>query len=124
MKNNKGLTLVELIAVLVVLTIVGAIAVPNVIKKINEYYEQMYQDQIAIIEAAANTWAADHTDVLPTDVGDIYKITYQSLQEGGYLDSDFKSVMENQPFSPTSYVEIRCTLSMETNYQYEYTYVP
>ena len=38
MKNNKGLTLVELLGVLVVLGIVVAIVVPNITKNLKSIY--------------------------------------------------------------------------------------
>lgn len=124
MKNNKGLTLVELIAVLVVLVIVGLIVVPNIFDQITEYREQMYQDQVSIIEDAARSWSSDHTELLPNLIGHTYNVTVEQLQQGGYLDSDFKSTKTKQPFPPTSYVEIRCTVSTDVNYDYSYTYIP
>lgn len=124
MKNNRGLTLVELIAVLVVLIIIGALIVPNVFNQINQYREQMYNDQVAIIEAAARSWADDHTDELPSVVGESYNITFERLQAEDCLDADFKSVISSRPFLPTSYVEIRCTVATESNYKYNYTYIP
>lgn len=122
MKNNKGLTLVELIATLVILTLVGLIAVPKIFEQVKEYKDQMYQDQVAIIEDSARSWATDYIDVLPVVVGESYNVTLEQLQEGGYLDSDFKSVSSDKPFHPTSYVEIKCTVSTETNYHYTYIY--
>lgn len=123
MKNNKGLTLVELVAVLVVLVIVALIVVPNIFEQITEYREQMYQDQISVIEDAARGWASDHTELLPNLVGNTYNVTVEQLQQG-YLDSDFKNTKTKQPFPPTSYVEIRCIVSTDVNYDYSYTYIP
>lgn len=123
MKNNKGLTLVELVAVLVVLAIIGVLIIPNIFHQVDEYREQMYNDQIAIIEAAARSWAADHTDELPSVVGESYNITVERLKEE-YLDPDFESIINNRPFRPTSYVQIQCTLATESNYYYSYTYIP
>lgn len=123
MRNNKGLTLVELIAVLVVLVIVGLIVVPRIFDQITEYREQMYQDQVSIIEDAARSWASNHTELLPNLVGNVYNVTVEQLQQG-YLDADFKSTKTKQPFPPTSYVEIRCIVSTDVNYDYSYTYIP
>ncbi len=124
MKNNKGLTLIELVAVLVVLVIIGLIVVPNIFKQIKEYQQQMYQDQVSIIQDAARSFASDHTELLPNLVGNTYNVTVEQLQQGGYLDPDFQNTKTKSPFPPTSYVQIRCIVSTEVNYDYSYTYIP
>lgn len=122
MKNNRGLTLIELVAVLVILVIVGAIAIPKVFEQVKQYKEQMYLDQVEIIKDAARSWSTDHTEELPNVVDESCYVTFEQLQMDGYLDPKFKSTSSDKPFLPTSYVEIRCTVSTDTNYQYTYIY--
>lgn len=123
--KNRGLTLVELLAVLIVLGIVGLIVVPKIFKQVKDNREQMYEDQVAIIEDAARAWAVDHVDLLPNSVeAESYNITFEILQNEGYIDPNFKNVKTKEPFNPTSYVKIKCTLATDTNYSYSYTYIP
>jgi len=82
LKNEKGLTLVELLAVIVILAIVAAIAVPaigNVID--NSRYKALKADAINVIHAA-QFYFMEH----PT--ADKWQIVNVSdLVSGGYLDS-------------------------------------
>lgn len=123
MKNNKGLTLIELLAVFVVLTIVALIVVPTIFKQVKEYREQMFEDQVAIMIDAARSWANDHIEDLPTVVDESIGVPIQHLQNNGYLDADFKSVKTKAPFPSGDYIQIRCITATSTNYDYAYTYV-
>lgn len=122
--KTKGLTLIELIAVLALLAVVALITAPIIFSQLAKGRDQLYNDQVSIIEDAAHSWASDHTELLPNLIGNTYNVTVEQLQQGGYLDSDFKSTKTKQPFPPTSYVEIRCTVSTDVNYDYSYTYIP
>lgn len=123
MKNNKGLTLIELLAVFVVLSIVALIVVPTIFNQMKEYREQMFEDQVAIMIDAARSWANDHVEELPTIVDESIGVPIVHLQNNGYLDADFKSVKTNAPFSSGDYIQIRCITATSTNYDYAYTYI-
>lgn len=79
-KNEKGLTLVELLAVIVILAIVAAIAVPaigNVIE--NSRYKATKSDAITVLNAA-NIYFTEKT------VKDGDKVTIEALNTAGYLE--------------------------------------
>ncbi|KFL44429.1 hypothetical protein CH76_01060 [Lysinibacillus sp. BF-4] len=79
-KNEKGLTLVELLAVIVILAIVAAIAVPaigNVIE--NSRYKAAKADAITVLNAA-NIYFTEKT------VKDGDKVTIEALNTAGYLE--------------------------------------
>lgn len=122
MKNNQGITLIEILASLVVLALISAIVVPNIFGLLKGNKEDLYQNQVSMIEDASKNWAADHIDELPILVGEIKKVTIQELQDGGYLDENYTNVKTNKPFNATSYVSITCTLATDTNYQYQYQF--
>lgn len=123
MKNNRGLTLVELIAVLALLAVVALLATPVIFSQITKSREQMYNDQVSMIIEAAHSWASDYIEDLPNTVGGSINVTIEELQQGGYLDVDLQNVKTKQPFEPTSYVQIRCIVSTDVNYDYSYTYI-
>ncbi len=59
MKNNKGFTLVELLAVIVVLALLVSIAVPSTVSISNRLKKKMYCSKIDSIETAAALYGED-----------------------------------------------------------------
>lgn len=62
LKNKKGLTLIELIAVLVILGIIAAIAVPTIGNTINNQKERAANAEWSAIESAAELYAVQNDD--------------------------------------------------------------
>lgn len=62
MKNNKGFTLVELLAVIVVLAILITIAVPSTIGISNRIKENLYCSKIDSIETSAKLYGEDRKE--------------------------------------------------------------
>ncbi|MEK4024962.1 type II secretion system protein [Sporosarcina sp. FSL W7-1283] len=84
LKNEKGLTLVELLAVIVILGIIAAIAVPaigNIIE--NTKYNAVKADAINALNAA-NMYYSENTKT--PEAG----ITVETLVEDGYLENKGK----------------------------------
>ncbi|MEG0451254.1 MAG: prepilin-type N-terminal cleavage/methylation domain-containing protein [Lysinibacillus sp.] len=81
-KNEKGLTLIELLAVIVILAIIAAIAIPaigNIIE--NSRYNAAKSDAINVLSAA---------NIYFTDNGDKTEVTVEDLKKDGYLESEGK----------------------------------
>ncbi len=79
MKNKKGFTLVELMAVIVVLAIVIAIAIPTYSKIKNTIDIKNYANKKELIKIAATKFAEDTN---------ITAIFVKELVENGYLEAD------------------------------------
>ena len=83
-KNEKGLTLVELLAVIVILAIVAAIAVPaigNVIE--NSRYKATKSDAITVLNAANIYFTEKQTN----EKGEaVESVTIKELNDAGYLE--------------------------------------
>ncbi|WP_107943078.1 type II secretion system protein [Metasolibacillus fluoroglycofenilyticus] len=85
-KNEKGLTLIELLAVIVILAIVAAIAVPaigNIID--NSRYKAVKSDAINVINAA---------NIYFTDNPNADSVTVKELKDNGFLDNEGKIAEE------------------------------
>ena len=63
--NNKGYTLVELLAVFVVLGVTIMISVPIISSVINTSKEKSYNEQVKILEEAARTYMSRNSKELP-----------------------------------------------------------
>lgn len=114
MEKNKGFTLVELLAVIVILAIVSLIAVPSVNGLLRKSRTNMFCKKVESIEAAAKYYAQDNLSDLATDSKMVVanKIPIRLLVEKGYLkkDSDNCTVGSNCVTDP------RDKSSLDNNY--------
>ncbi|MFV0250276.1 MAG: prepilin-type N-terminal cleavage/methylation domain-containing protein [Bacilli bacterium] len=125
--NKKGLTLVELLAVLVLLSIVALIITPNIYKSIRDYRDSLYDVNVKSIEDACKNWAADHVaePTFPNSDGEAILVTLGTLQDGGYIDDPLADTRNGGNFSKYSFVvisysETEKTTTEESTYIYDY----
>lgn len=86
MKKN-GLTLVEMIAVIVVLALLLVIIVPNITKNIKKSRITLTKVQLNAIKEAASNWAMDNVDKIPSsDDSRSLKLSLTDLSD--YLSDD------------------------------------
>lgn len=115
MKKN-GFTLVELLATIIILSIIGLIAIPAVNKTTKKAKDQLYQVQIDNIEDAAASWAADHPADLPSENGEILQLTIGQLKYAGDLEFDLKNPKTGILFPNDMIVKIE---RVQNSYTYE-----
>ncbi|MEG6532988.1 prepilin-type N-terminal cleavage/methylation domain-containing protein [Caldibacillus thermoamylovorans] len=82
MKNEKGMTLVEVLAVLVILALIAAIAIPMIGNMISDSQKKSELNDALNIIAAAKL-----ADANGDKVGSDDSYTKEELVEGGYLDN-------------------------------------
>ena len=101
MKKKKGFTLVEVLATLVVLSILLLIAVPSVKGLINKFNKGYYHTLEGTLKAAAIDYYADHKEDKPQVLGEQKKLTSDNLKE--YLDGKLKDKQKNVIDSNNAY---------------------
>lgn len=84
---KKGFTLIELLAVLVILGLLAAIAYPNVNRNVLKYREKVLKKQEANILLAAQLWASDNQELLPSDPSNDTVVTYTEIKSSGIPNS-------------------------------------
>lgn len=96
--NKKGFTLVELLAVLVLISLLMGLAIPGINRISNNMKKKSYNQKIKLVESAAELWGQDNKTRLQTTSCTIdgnnvlcYKITIKELLNENYLDSDNNS---------------------------------
>jgi len=102
MKNKKslklttlGFTLVELLAVIVVLGVILAIAIPNVLNIIEKARIDAIIKNEEMMVNAAKKYLVSNTNILPVNVGNTIEVTLDSLKTNRLIDS-IKNPRNNQ----------------------------
>lgn len=85
MKNN-GFTLMELIAVVCVLSLVAIIVTPTVLDSLKESKERTYVNQTRTLEKTAEKWSIKNTGLLSET--DDYYLSIDTLVNEDYLNAD------------------------------------
>ena len=79
LKKNKGFTLMELLAVIVLLSLLTVVVLFSV-KSLNERsHRSYYKSQEDMIILAAKDYYADYRSKLPKEIGAIEQVTLQTL---------------------------------------------
>ena len=110
---KKGFTLIELMAVIVLLAVIAVIAFPIVNNSLNDSKIKTCQNQKKTIIETAKRWVADHSDEIKSE------ISVTELKDSGYLSK------ENKIINPTDNKEMtgNVKITYDNDYkQYEYTY--
>lgn len=115
---KKGFTLVELLAVIILLGVVGLIAVPTVNSVIEKSRKRAHDMQIKEIEKAAKSWAANNLDALTHD--STYYLEVRTLINEGYISNE--EVLD--PADSNQYLDdcVRIVyISEYNNYDFKYS---
>ena len=95
--NKKGFTLVELLAVLVLISLLMGLAIPGINRISNNMKKKSYNQKIKLVESAAELWGQDNktrlqaTTNCPSEIIQCKIITIEDLITDNYLDSDNNS---------------------------------
>ena len=119
--KKDGFTLVELLAVVVIIGITYLIIFPSVTSFIDKSKKKSYNIQVDLIEKASKKWVVDNTDELlkkdPYHLNNI-NLTLTTLKKEGYLQDMFIENPKNKKIMTGCVV-----VSYQSNKnQYEYTY--
>lgn len=103
--NKKGFTLVELLAVIIILSLLALLASTSVSKIVKDSKSDLYDTQIELIKSAAEAWGADNLYDLP-DAGTCKTLTLKDLKQYGLIDPEIKDPRTNKLFSDNLMIKI------------------
>lgn len=110
---KKGFTLVEMIAVIVILAAIALIVVPEMISIINNQKDKLYKEQIVKINEAADLYATKEANT-----SDDFTVPLSTLKTRGYLDNkDIIDPRDNSVIDGTIHFVWNAT-----NNRYDYTF--
>ena len=117
--NRKGFTLVELLAVIIILSLLALIASTTITKLVTASKSELYNTQIELIKVAARTWGEENIDKLP-DNGECKYLTLKDLKAYGILDKNIINPKTNKEFSNNMNIKVTSTLTEYGNLNFKY----
>lgn len=112
--NRKGFTLVELLAVIVIIALLGLVVSTSVVKIINNSRQDMYENQILSIKNAAEVWGGENINLLPNE-GECIYMTLGYLKNYGLIDDNVLDSRTNDKINDD--LKIKITNNINNNYK-------
>ena len=113
--NKRGFTLVELLAVLVILSAIMGIALPSITSSLERNKEKQNESKYKMLESFAEIYVSDHKNSIYNNlVSDECYIAVSNLESEGYLTNDVNKDKDGAPIN--GYV-----IFNKTNNSYKYT---
>ena len=103
--NKKGFTLIELIAALVLLTLVATLVAPAIINQVNEKREDISDQTLNLIYTEAELYFDDYNIATNLEKGQVYCVSLDELVKKGYLTKPIKDVTTGKEIPLTKYVK-------------------
>ena len=104
-RNNKGFTLIEVLAavtILGILSVVAAVSVTKIIEKSKKQHYTTAEEQLAL---AAQSYVQQNRSSLPKTIGQKTKVSLKTLVENNYIET-IKDYSDNDCSLEDSYVQI------------------
>ncbi|MCM1370425.1 MAG: hypothetical protein NC181_00835 [Clostridium sp.] len=114
----KGFTLVELLAILIVLGLIVIIIVPVVSNTISASSESLYEEQIKYLEEQAKKWSIKNLEKLNEESDFSYCLTVETLLNENYITN-------SKVINPVTKEEMKgcINITYDTEYnQFNYKY--
>lgn len=89
--NQKGFTLAELLAIIVILSLLTLLVGTSIVPLVKGSKKDLNDVQIKAIESATEAWCAENLDRIPENKQCVY-IKLQDLKESGLLDAEVKNI--------------------------------
>ena len=103
---KKGFTLVELLAVIIILGLLTIIAIPSIIGILNNEKENISDSMKNIIINASSLYIEDNSGVYPKVNNNVYCIKLESLVNDNILSKPLKDPVTNKEIDLNKYVKV------------------
>lgn len=116
--NNKAFTLAEMLAVIIILSVIALVTIPTVSTTLKNSKEQTCLIQYENILSAAKVWGSENILQLPTE-GESIEITLEYLQELGYIEDNIENPVTKQKIGLNTTIKISKEIGSK-KYNYEF----
>ncbi len=103
---KKGFTLVELLAVIIILGLLTIIAIPSIIGILNNEKENISDSMKNIIINASSLYIEDNSGVYPKVNNNVYCIKLESLVNDNRLSKPLKDPVTNKEIDLNKYIKV------------------
>lgn len=86
MKKNKGFTMVELLAVIIILGVISTLAIAGINGILKRTKKSYLDGQNQMVVLAGKTYYSDHRSKLPKVIGPIHEVKLETLVDLKYID--------------------------------------
>jgi len=101
--NSKGFTMVELIAVVAIITILSGVTIGAVTRQMEKAKRKTYKTHETNLKRATNNFLSKHTELAS---GSTLRVSAQDLIKEGFLDDMGDPVNKGETCNRDSYVEV------------------
>lgn len=103
---KKGFTLVELLAVIIILGLLTIIAIPSIIGILNNEKENISDSMKNVIINASSLYIEDNSGVYPKVNNNVYCIKLESLVNDNRLSKPLKDPVTNKEIDLNKYIKV------------------
>ena len=114
---KKGFTLVEIIAVITVMSILLVIITPYILNTVNNKKGEISNEAKQIIYDATDLYVKENQDNYPTVANSIYCIKLETLVKDGKLEAPIKDMKSDKEIPLTNMIKV--TIDDYNQYNYE-----
>ena len=116
--NKKGFTLIEVLGVVIILTAISLLVIPNVVNLFSNKKEDINKVNKELIISGAKMYVGDNKDEYPFEEGINYCILISDLIEQGYLDNKVMDI-NNHSIVDTHVVKVSLDDELNNTLKYE-----
>lgn len=116
---KKAFTLIEMLAVIIVISIIMLILIPVVTRNLSDSKENVYNNLINKMISATSDWMIKNSDDLPEE-GESISITLGMLQSEGLISTDLKNPKTDSLFPSDMVINIAYIKANKDNPKLEY----
>lgn len=114
---KKGFTLIELIAVITIMSLIVVTVVPTIMNQLSNKKSEISGASKEIIYAASRRYTEDNPDSYPISVGNVFCITLESLANSGIIESPIKDAASGDTISLNRIVRVTVNSYLDKEYE-------
>lgn len=102
---KRGFTLIEMLAVILVMFLISIIVIPSILNQVNNKKEEISEVSVQLIKTSINNYLEKKTITYPKKIGNNYCITLNEVVESGELTPPIKDIKTGNEIPLTTIIK-------------------